>query len=87
MNKFINDRRSLESVSFDELWRTLQSTLSLLPRVYCVADALDEMNTGNESFLNSLIKLGHYNPATIKVLMTSRPVPLVKKILNDQSVL
>ena len=87
LKKFIDDRRSLESVFFDELWRSLQSALSLLPRVYCFADALDEMDIGNELFMDSLIKLGQHSPATVKVLMTSRPVPRVEKVLNHQSVL
>ena len=87
LKKFIDDRRSLDSVSFDELWQTLQSAMSLLPRVYCVADALDEMNTGNESFMGTLVRLGQLAPASIKVLMTSRPVPRVEKVLNQQTVL
>ena len=45
------------------------------------------MDKGNETFMDSLIRLGQHSPASIKVLMTSRPVPRVEKILSHQSVL
>ncbi|MCJ1255632.1 hypothetical protein MMC24_003449 [Lignoscripta atroalba] len=87
LKKLLDDSRTLGSVALDELWQTLQSALALLPRVYCVADALDEMNMGNEPFLNQLIQLGQHSPSSIKVLMTSRPVPRIEKILKSSSVL
>jgi len=76
------DGRSLDSVSFDEMWKMLISVLTNIPRVYCIVDALDEMDTGNEFFLHYLVALAQKAPAAIKVLMTSRPVPYVEQVLR-----
>jgi len=46
-----------------------------LPGAYCIADALDEMDAGNELFLHSLNALAEEKSMAIKVLMTNRPVP------------
>ena len=85
--RLIKNHRSLDTVSFEELWRVLISALRLCHRVYCVADALDEMDLDNEVFLTALIRLGQESPASIKVFVTSRPVPHVEKILRHPSVL
>lgn len=80
--KLVDNRRSLDSVSLDELWEMLVSTLTQFPRVYCIADALDEMDAGNDFFLHYLVALAEKNPTAIKVLMTSRPVSQVEHILR-----
>ena len=84
---FLENNRSLESVAFDELWDNLVIALGSLPRVYCIADALDEMDMGNESFLRQLVSLRTRFPSSVKVLMTSRPLPRIETVLNDASVL
>lgn len=78
--------RSLESVAFDELWQTLLASMKHLPRVFCVVDALDEMNIGNENFIHNLVQLGAYAPASIKLVVTSRPLPRIESILGHESV-
>ena len=85
--KWIDDRRSLDSISLTELWKTLQSAIAPFSRIYCVADALDEMDEDNEEFLFDLVKLGQLRPTSIKLLLTSRPLPRVEKVLRDRSVL
>lgn len=87
LRKFLDDNRKLDSVAFDELWQVLLDALSSLPQVYCVVDALDEMNVGNESFLSLLVQLGQESRSSVKLLMTSRPVPRIEAILKDPSVL
>ncbi|CAH0041719.1 unnamed protein product [Clonostachys rhizophaga] len=73
------ESRSLETVSIDELWTNLHMALSgISGRVFCVADALDEIDKGNDSFLTSLASLGTWRPDKVKVLITSRPVPTVE---------
>ena len=57
LNKLVNGHRSLDNVSYDELWKMLVSALTSLPRVYCIADALDVMDLGKESFLSDLLGL------------------------------
>jgi hypothetical protein len=87
LKELLKNNRSLESVAFDELWYNLVAALCTLPRVYCIADALDEMDTDNESFIQRLIQLGKRYPSSVKVLMTSRPLPRIEKVLNEPSVL
>jgi hypothetical protein len=54
-----------------------------MPKVYCIADALDEMETGNEKFIRQLLNLGFRKPESIKVLMTSRLLARVQNYLKD----
>ena len=87
LKTWIDDRRHLDSVSSMELWNALQSSLVAFPRVYCIVDALDEMDEGYEDFLKNLVALGQIKPASIKVLLTSRPLPRIEEVLRDRSVL
>ena len=87
LKELLRNNRSLESVAFDELWDNLIAALSILPRVFCIADALDEMDMGNEAFMRQLIQLGNRCSSPVKVLMTSRPLPWIEKVLNAPSVL
>ncbi|TGJ88327.1 hypothetical protein E0Z10_g425 [Xylaria hypoxylon] len=83
LKTYLETRRPLTSLSMDDLWRSLRLALVNLPNgVYCVADALDEMDQGHEDFLRSLAALGQWMPNKIKVLMTSRPVSSVETPLR-----
>lgn len=76
---YIKEDRSLESISTEDLWKHLRLAFASLPdKVFCVADALDEIDQGHEEFIQTLGKLGHWRPKTVKVLITSRPVPNVE---------
>jgi ankyrin repeat protein len=83
---YVDDKRSLDSVPLDELWDHLRSALDVLPKVYCIADALDEMEDGNEAFLEQLMELGNRKPQSIKVMVTSRPVPHITSIFKSSQV-
>lgn len=78
LKSYVEKKRSLESVSIQDLWNHLRTALAQLPLVYCVADALDEMDHKNDEFTRCLADLGHWRPARVKVLMTSRPVAAVE---------
>ncbi|CAH0055187.1 unnamed protein product [Clonostachys solani] len=79
LNDYLESKRSIESVSMEDLWKDLYMAFSgLSNRVFCVADALDEMDKGNESFLQALATLGKWKPQKVKVLITSRPVPTIE---------
>ncbi|XWW94227.1 hypothetical protein V2A60_002170 [Cordyceps javanica] len=81
---YVKDNQSLKSVSPDVMWKDLKMALAAFPeRIYCVADALDEMDQGNGEFLVSLANLGHWQPDKVKVLITSRPVPGVEVPLHS----
>ncbi|KAK4032081.1 putative ankyrin repeat protein [Parachaetomium inaequale] len=75
--------RKLESIGTDQLWEHLKTALAHLPRVYLVADALDEMDRGNDECLKTLGRLGLWRPGQVKVLITSRPVGTVEEPLRE----
>lgn len=69
--------------STEKMWEHLRFAFARLPeRVFCVADALDEMGSGHDAFLKELGKLGNWRPDKAKVLITSRPVPSVEMPLR-----
>jgi ankyrin repeat protein len=87
----LENRRTLDSMAFDELWDLLVLALSGLAlsgrqRVYCIADALDEMDLGNETFIRKIIELGKTKASVIKVFATSRPLPYLEKALSHNTV-
>jgi hypothetical protein len=84
---YLDEGRSLDNVSAAELWRDLTQALGSLTKVYCIVDALDEMDIDQESFLGKLVELGKQKPATIKVMVTSRPLPCIEAVLRNPSVL
>lgn len=82
LKEYLEKRRSIDSLSLSDLWRDLKVALEAFPRAYCVIDALDEMDPGNEEFLHALVELGQWRPGNMKVLITSRPVPVVETSLR-----
>jgi hypothetical protein len=75
----VKEHRSLSSVAEADLFRYLRLATAGVPgKVYCVADALDEMDGGNAGFIQALATLGEWNPGKIKLLITSRPKPSVE---------
>jgi ankyrin repeat protein len=83
LQKYLEKKTEIDTVSLDELWRHLCDALSFMPKAYCVVDALDEMDNDNDDFLKKLIALGQQKPASIKVLLTSRPVPHIENVLRS----
>lgn len=80
---YVEDEVPLSSLSTGDLMKDLQMAFRDLPdRVFCIADALDEMDTGNDAFLQAIGSLGQWRPAKVKVLITSRPVPRVETPLR-----
>ncbi|KAI8711761.1 NACHT domain-containing protein [Fusarium sp. LHS14.1] len=76
-------RRTIDSISIEDMWKDLKMALENLPgKAFCIADALDEMDQGNNDFLSALGDLGSWRPKTVKVLITSRPVPTVEDPLR-----
>ncbi|RSL50140.1 hypothetical protein CEP54_012087 [Fusarium duplospermum] len=76
-------RQPIDSISMEDMWKDLKMALENLPgKAFCIADALDEMDQGNNDFLSALGDLGSWRPKTVKVLITSRPVPTVEDPLR-----
>ncbi|KAJ5674215.1 hypothetical protein N7462_009654 [Penicillium macrosclerotiorum] len=82
LSKYIAKERSLDSLSPADLWSDLMLALRDLPKAFCVTDALDEMDLGNDGFLKNLVDLGQWCPKNIKVLMTSRPISRLETTLR-----
>lgn len=82
--QYLKERRSLQSLAASDLWILIRTAMLYLPRAYCVVDALDEIDHGQEmlDFLEGLSKLGAWRPSKIKIVMTSRPVPSVETPLR-----
>ncbi|KAH6986669.1 ankyrin repeat-containing domain protein [Ilyonectria destructans] len=88
LSTYIKDGVSLSSLSTGDLLKDLQMAFRGLPnKVFCIADALDEMDTGNDAFLQAIGSLGQQRPAKVKVLITSRPVPSVEIPLHRTTAL
>lgn len=85
LQKYLKGRRSLDSLSPTDLWSDLKTALSGLSKAYCVTDALDEMDSGNDDFLKGLVDLGRWHPENIKVFMTSRPTVSLEMSLRSFS--
>ncbi|KIA75902.1 hypothetical protein HK57_00307 [Aspergillus ustus] len=86
--KDLRPTKRVQDVAFNELWQILLDTLASLKKVYCVVDALDELDANHTSdFLPRLVALGQFAPDKIKLVMSSRPLPHIQKILNDPTVL
>ncbi|KAG4295066.1 hypothetical protein FPRO06_01650 [Fusarium proliferatum] len=82
LKAYVDEGRDLDSISVDELWRHLRTALASVPKVYCMADALDEMDHDNSEFINQLAELGDWKPSSVKVLLTSRPTSGVEAAMR-----
>jgi hypothetical protein len=88
LKELIKSGRSISSVTMEDHWSNLKFSINgLAGKVFCVADALDEMDQGNDDFLLSLASFGQWKPDRAKVLITSRPVPTVELPLRNSKVL
>ena len=87
--QYLKESRSLESISAPDFWTLVRTAVLYLPRAYCVVDALDEIDYGQDmlDFLEGLTKLGMWRPAQIKIVITSRPVPSVEVPLRHAQTL
>ena len=52
-----------------------------------MVDAIDEMDGGNEDFMRKLVRLGQEKSSSIKLLVTSRPLPHIERILSDRHII
>lgn len=84
---YINNGRSVDDISTNELWKCLLHALEQFPRAYCIVDRLDEMDLEREDFMLDLIAGGACKPDSIKILMTGRPLSRIEKYLRDPSIL
>ncbi|KAK4466834.1 ankyrin-2 [Cladorrhinum samala] len=77
---------SLAEYTDNDLFQLLLDGASCVSKVYCVADALDEMGSDNRPFLDKLNSLARHRPGSLKLLMTSRPKQYLQSALRDTSI-
>ncbi|KAK5653030.1 hypothetical protein OQA88_9316 [Cercophora sp. LCS_1] len=84
LKEYIDEKRDRESLSSADLWRHIRQATIYLPKVYCVVDALDEMDQTKdlEPFLHSLAELAEWQPSKVKLVATSRPVSYLERSLR-----
>jgi ankyrin repeat protein len=84
LNEYLDTRRTLASISTSDMWSHLRMALTHIPKSYCIVDALDEMDQGDDqgSFLRALAEIGQWKPSQVKLIVTSRPVVSVEKYLR-----
>ncbi|KAL2688929.1 hypothetical protein Neosp_002979 [[Neocosmospora] mangrovei] len=76
--------KSVDSLSTLELWHLLRLALKSIPKAYCVVDALDEMDqSALEPFLQFLDQLGKIHPGRLKLVITSRPIATIERIMRN----
>lgn len=71
------------------VWPVLVEALTkgIAKNVYCVVDALDEMDDGDfEGMADRLVALGTAAPGTVRVMMTSRPLPKIEQAFSNSGV-
>ncbi|KAK4444770.1 ankyrin repeat-containing domain protein [Podospora aff. communis PSN243] len=79
---------NLAEISDGDLFQHFLDGLSCVEKVYCIADALDEMESDSRqaAFLERLNHLATHQPAALKLLMTSRPKRHLQSALRDSSI-
>ncbi|QYS95163.1 Ankyrin repeat protein [Trichoderma simmonsii] len=82
LKEYLDERRKIETLSITDMFRDLRLACTYVPKVYCVIDALDEMNLGNDQFLHELAKFASWQPPKMRMIITSRPVPAVETPLR-----
>jgi ankyrin repeat protein len=82
LKQVMEQHPEVEHVPFHELWKTLISVLTTIPKVYVVFDALDELAVEKDKVLDNLLDLGQKKPQSIKLIITSRPLLHLQTVLK-----
>lgn len=78
----------VEQLALADLYQLLRTALQDMRKVYLVADALDELEQDNlEPFVTLIDELGQCRPLEIKLIVTSRPLAVVDKLVRGIKVL
>ncbi|CAH0028155.1 unnamed protein product [Clonostachys rhizophaga] len=83
----VSQKQGVDGTELGSLWDAILQTLESMPGVYCVVDALDEMDDGDFDFIHQLVRLGALDPDRVKLLLTSRPVSKIEEALRDPHIL
>ena len=72
----MSKKEGVDGIEMTKLWDALVEALERIEKVYCVADALDDMDDQHASFIEKLKALGRKRPERIKVLLISHACAL-----------
>ncbi|KAK7973959.1 hypothetical protein PG989_015807 [Apiospora arundinis] len=70
----------------DVLWDALIEAMRCTHKVYCVADALDEMDDEDFDMISRLCSIGNHQDSKTKVLLTCRPIPKIEDAVRGLAV-
>jgi ankyrin repeat protein len=76
---------TITTVALDILWQTFKSSASAMHKVYCVVDALDEMEPGNDYFYDMLAELARLKPSVVQVVATTRQPAVVESAFKNDA--
>ncbi|KAE9567843.1 hypothetical protein CGMCC3_g16020 [Colletotrichum fructicola] len=83
IKEHVENKRSLNSMSMEGLWKDLRVALSgLHGKAFCIVDASDEMDRHHWTFIRALGELGTWKPHRVKVLVTSRFMPEMEPLMR-----
>ena len=82
----VSRHKHVDGNELTEVWDLLVAALHKMDEVYCVADALDEMDTESMGFIDKLKILGSDKGSPVKVLLTSRPIVSIEQALRSSTV-
>ncbi|KAF4464176.1 ankyrin repeat-containing [Fusarium albosuccineum] len=86
LNELSQSSGSVDGIEMRQVWDILERAIGAMDKVYCVADALDEMDNEHFEFITKLRQLGLSDPRKVKVVLTSRPVPSIVNVLRDPGI-
>jgi ankyrin repeat protein len=77
LNRLMGNFPDIDTAPIKDLWDALLTSLATSPRVFIIVDALDEVELGQEAFFtDSLLRMNSMRPQAIKLVITSRPLPI-----------
>lgn len=81
----ISEDHAINGNEINMLWPAIVKALteSNVKNVFCVVDALDEMDDGDfEGMVQRLVELNATGSRRVRIMMTSRPLPRIEESLN-----
>ncbi|OAA56713.1 Ankyrin repeat-containing domain protein [Niveomyces insectorum RCEF 264] len=78
----LSKSRGVDGTEAAALWDILVQGLEAAPKVYCVVDALDEMDEEDFDIVHRLVAVADRRPNNFKIIFTNRPVPSIELALK-----
>lgn len=82
----LSESCGLDGSEHDALWGALVEAICRTDKVFCVVDALDEMDNEDFDVINRLCSIGNHYDSRARVLLTCRPIPRIEDALRELAV-